>query len=89
MQERTVTIINKLGMHLRAAAVFIETANKFACQVELRRDERSVNAKSIMGLMTLGASCGTEVTIVADGEDEREAVEALAELVENRFGEKE
>jgi phosphocarrier protein len=88
MLERSARIANKLGMHLRAAAVFIETANKFACQVYLRKEERTVNAKSIMGLMTLGATYGSEVIIVTDGEDESAAAEALARLIQNRFGEK-
>lgn len=89
MAEKQVTIVNKLGMHLRAAAVFIETANKFKSQVHLRKEKRSVNAKSIMGLMTLGAACGSQITIVAEGPDEQEALAALARTVENRFGEKE
>lgn len=89
MLERDVNIENKLGLHLRAAAVFIETANKFSCQVHVRKDGRAINAKSIMGLMTLGATYGSTITIVVDGEGEGEAVEALAALVKNRFGEKE
>lgn len=89
MLEREVTISNKLGMHLRAAAVFIETGNKFQCQIYLRKGSRQVNAKSIMGLMTLGAACGAVVTITTDGEDELDALEALAALVNNKFGEKE
>jgi phosphocarrier protein len=88
MQEKEATIVNKLGMHLRAAAVFIEQVNKFKCQVYLKKEGRSVNAKSIMGLLTLGAACGSTVTIITDGEDEVEASDALAALVQNRFGEK-
>jgi phosphotransferase system HPr (HPr) family protein len=88
MLQRDVRIENKLGMHLRAAAVFIETANKFRCNVHLRKDARTINAKSIMGLMTLAATYGSTVTIITDGEDEAEALEALAALVKNRFGEK-
>jgi phosphocarrier protein len=89
MLERDVNIENKLGLHLRAAAVFIETANKFPCQVHVRKDGRTINAKSIMGLMTLGATYGSTITIVVDGDSESEAVDALAVLVKNRFGEKE
>jgi len=89
MLEREVTITNKLGMHLRAAAVFIETGNKYQCQIYLRKGSRQVNAKSIMGLMTLGAACGAAVTITTDGEDEQEALDALAARVINKFGEKE
>jgi len=88
MLQRDVIIENKLGMHLRAAAVFIETANKFSSNVHLRKDNRTINAKSIMGLMTLAATYGSQVTIVVDGVDEAEAIEALAELVKNRFGER-
>jgi len=89
MLEREVTIENKLGMHLRAAAVFIETANKFHCQVHVRKNARAINAKSIMGLMTLGATYGSAITVMTDGENEAEALEALIALVKNRFGEKE
>jgi phosphotransferase system HPr (HPr) family protein len=89
MMEKEVTIENKLGMHLRAAALFIETGNKYRCQVFLRKGERQVNAKSIMGLLTLGAALGSKVTITTEGEDEREALDALIALVANRFGEKE
>lgn len=89
MLQRDVTIENKLGMHLRAAAVFIETANKFSCDVHLRKNERTVNAKSIMGLMTLAATYGSTVTIITEGASELEALEALTALVKNRFGEKE
>jgi phosphotransferase system HPr (HPr) family protein len=89
MVEKEVTIENKLGMHLRAAAVFIETGNRFQCQIHLRKDERLVNAKSIMGLMTLGAACGSNVTVVTEGDDEQEALDVLVELIQKRFGEKE
>ncbi len=89
MLETEVKIQNKLGMHLRAAAVFIETANKFKCDVFLRKDNREVNAKSIMGLMTLGAAYGTAVTIVTQGDDEGPAQESLVKVIENKFGEKE
>jgi phosphocarrier protein HPr len=87
MQEKNVLIQNKLGMHLRAAAVFIEAANRFSCQVYVRKDERSVNAKSIMGLMTLGATYGSEIAIQTDGDDETEALQSLLAVVNDRFGE--
>jgi phosphotransferase system HPr (HPr) family protein len=88
MRQMDATIVNKLGMHLRAAAVFIESANKFGCQVYLKKDGRSVNAKSIMGLMTLAATYGSTVTVICDGEDENEALGVLVDLIANRFGEK-
>ncbi len=89
MLERDVVIENKLGMHLRAAAVFIETGNKYRCQISLRKDNREVNAKSIMGIMTLGAAVGSVVTVLTSGEDEAQALEALVALIQNKFGEKE
>ncbi|MCD4814188.1 HPr family phosphocarrier protein [bacterium] len=88
MVEKEVVIENKLGMHLRAAAVFIETGNRFSCQIHLRKEDRLVNAKSIMGLMTLGAACGSKVTVVTEGADEQAASDALAALIQDRFGEK-
>ncbi len=88
MRQQEVTIVNKLGMHLRAAAVFIEAANKFSCQVCLKKDDRAVDAKSIMGLMTLAATYGSTVTVICEGEDENEAIQALVDLIANRFGEK-
>ncbi|MBN1594387.1 HPr family phosphocarrier protein [candidate division FCPU426 bacterium] len=89
MIEKEATIENKLGMHLRAAAVFIETGNRFKCEIYLRKGDRQVNAKSIMGLMTLGAALGSTVTVITHGADEREALAALVDLIRNRFGEKE
>lgn len=89
MLEKDVTIVNKLGMHLRAAAVFIEAVNHFRCSVHLRKDGRSINAKSIMGLMTLGAGLGSTLTLITDGEDELEAQERLTDVIRGRFGEKE
>lgn len=89
MLERKVTIQNKLGMHLRAAAVFIETAHKFRSDVYLRKDGKEVNAKSIMGLMTLGAAYGTTITVVTHGADEQDAQDKLVAIIEAKFGEKE
>lgn len=88
MQEKSVKIQNKLGMHLRAAAVFIETANKFKADVYLCKDNKEVNAKSIMGLMTLGAAMGSTVTVRTAGSDEQEALDKLIAVIENKFGEK-
>lgn len=89
MIEKDVIIQNKLGMHLRAAAVFIETSNKFKSDVYLRKDNKEINARSIMGLMTLGAAFGTTITIITNGTDQQEAQDALVTLVKNKFGEKE
>jgi phosphocarrier protein len=84
---QNVTIQNKLGLHARAAASFIKLAFQFQSDIELIKGDQRVNGKSIMGLLTLAASQGVEVTIEAEGSDSEEAVEALAELISNKFGE--
>ena len=89
MLERDVVIINKLGLHARAAAKFVTLASRFQSSIHLARNQRSVNGKSIMGVMMLAASKGTTVKISADGADETIAVEKLAELINNRFDEAE
>jgi phosphocarrier protein HPr len=89
MQDRTVTIVNKLGLHARAAAKFVTLASSFASEIKLARDGQEVNGKSIMGVMMLAASRGCEVRLTAAGADEREAIARLAELIEQRFGEDE
>ncbi len=87
--EREVMIVNKLGLHARAAAKFVTVASGFASDIHLARSERSVNGKSIMGVMMLAASKGTALTLTADGRDEAQAIEELERLIENRFGEEE
>jgi phosphocarrier protein len=87
MQERSVTIVNKLGLHARAAAKLVTVASKFPCDIELARDGQKVNGKSIMGVMMLAASCGTSIVVEADGPDEEAVVAALTALVADRFGE--
>jgi len=87
--KHAVTIINKLGLHARAAAKFVTLAAKFNCDVSLERSNRSVNGKSIMAVMLLAASKGTELTITCDGENEQAAMEALIALINNRFDEAE
>jgi len=89
MMDRTVTIINKLGLHARAAAKFVTLASSFASEVKLGRNGQEVNGKSIMGVMMLAASKGSDIRLIADGNDENEAIEKLTELIENRFGESE
>lgn len=89
MQNRIVVIINKLGLHARAAAKFVTLASSFASEIKLARDGQQVNGKSIMGVMMLAASKGCEITIIADGNDETSAIDSLAELVAKRFGEDE
>jgi phosphocarrier protein len=87
MISRTIEIINKLGLHARASAKLTQTASRFPCEVRITRNDRKVNAKSIMGVMMLAASRGTTVTLETDGEQENEAMEALVELINNRFDE--
>lgn len=87
MPEIQVTICNQLGLHARAASRLVQEASRFESQVFLERDGREVNAKSIMGVMMLAASKGTEVTVRANGPDADEVLEAIRILVENRFGE--
>ena len=87
MQQQDALIINKLGLHARASARFTQLASSFKCEVMLSRNKRRVNAKSIMGVMMLAASKGTTITIETNGEDEAEAMRALLELINDRFGE--
>ena len=87
MTSRTVTVVNQLGMHARAAAKFVHLAAKFHSQIRVARDAREMDGKSIMGLLLLAAARGTTIRISAEGGDEADAVAALAELVESGFGE--
>ncbi len=89
MVERDVPIINKLGLHARAAAKFVTLASSYSCDVQLARNQRAVNGKSIMGVMMLAAAKGSTVKIIVNGVDELEALDSLAELVNNRFDESE
>jgi phosphotransferase system HPr (HPr) family protein len=89
MQQRPVTIVNKLGLHARAAAKLVTAAAAFSSDVDISKDGQSVNGKSIMGVMMLAASRGTELIIYTSGEDEIEAADSIARLFANRFGEHE
>lgn len=88
MAERTVTIVNKNGVHARPAAEIVKTAGKFASNVTIVRDDLEVNGKSIMGVMMLAAECGSEIVLRATGPDADAAVDALAQLVATKFGER-
>ena len=85
--SRTVRVCNKRGLHARAAAKFVMTAERFGASVEVARDGQSVSARSIMGLMMLGAGPGAEIELRAEGWDAKEAIDALAALVEHGFNE--
>ena len=87
MQEVTLVVHHKVGLHARPAALFVNLAKKFQSDVCVGKGEMEVNAKSILSILTLGVNQGTEITIKAEGEDEGEAVKALQELVETNFGE--
>jgi phosphocarrier protein HPr len=87
MTQQQVEIINRLGLHARAAAKLVHTANGFRSQVYVGTGEEEVNAKSILGLLTLAATKGTPLMVRAEGEDEEEAVRAVVALFEDRFGE--
>lgn len=87
MHRREMQIINRLGLHARAAAKFVSVASGFESSIQVSRDERQVNGKSIMGVMMLAASRGTSIEVTADGPDEQQALEALTNLVAGRFGE--
>ncbi|NOR42189.1 MAG: HPr family phosphocarrier protein [Gammaproteobacteria bacterium] len=87
--SKDLEIINKLGMHARAAAQFVQLASNFSSHIEIEKDKRRVNGKSIMGVMMLAASKGSTVTLYANGEDEDESMKKLEELINNRFNEDE
>ncbi|MCB1984641.1 MAG: HPr family phosphocarrier protein [Burkholderiales bacterium] len=87
MQLKDVEIINKLGLHARASAKLTKLASQYNCEVWITGNNRRVNAKSIMGVMTLAASKGTTIQIETSGEQETEAMDALVALIEDYFGE--
>jgi phosphocarrier protein HPr len=89
MQKTTVIISNKLGLHARASAKLTKLASSFSCNVFMSRNGRRINAKSIMGVMMLAAGLGSEVEIETEGTDETPALQALVNLVNERFGESE
>ena len=89
MIETQTTIINKLGLHARAAAKLIGTTSAFGCDIRIDKAGRIVDAKSIMAVMMLAASKGTQLRIITDGEDEQAAMDAVIALINNRFDEDE
>lgn len=89
MVEAKVLIKNKVGLHARPAALFVQTANKFKSAITAIHGDRKANAKSILNVLTLGADQGAELILQAEGEDAQEAIQALIDLVESNFGESE
>ena len=87
MTSQAVTVVNQLGMHARAAAKFVHLAARYTACVKVARDQREIDGKSIMGILLLAAARGSTITISAEGQDERDAVDALVALVQSGFGE--
>lgn len=85
--EREARIVNPLGMHVRPGAEFVKIANRFRSSVQVRKDDTVVNGKSILGMMTLAAECGSSIQIRTEGEDAEQAIGALLELVAAGFNE--
>ena len=87
MIEKEVTIKNRAGIHARPAALIVQTANEFDSEIYMEKSGNKINAKSIMGIITLGAAYNTTLSVIADGKDEEAAVAAIVRLFENRFEE--
>ena len=87
MVSKEVVINNQVGLHARPATFFIQKANEFKCSIWVEKDERRVNAKSLLGVLSLGIVKGTKVNIIADGTDEEEAIATLMALIDSDFSE--
>lgn len=87
MTEATMVISNKTGIHARPASLFVQAATKFKSKVQVKAKGKTIDAKSILMIMSMGLVKGTEITVCADGPDEAEAIKAIQELVESKFGE--
>ena len=87
MYSKEAVVNNQVGLHARPATFFIQKANEFKCSVWVEREERKVNAKSLLGVLSLGIVKGTPINLIADGSDEEEAVEALVKLISSDFAE--
>ena len=88
MISRGVTVRNSVGLHARPATIFVQKANSFKSSIWVEKEDCRVNAKSLLGVLSLGISKGTAITLIADGADEAAAVEGLASLIDSEFGEK-
>ena len=88
MVERSVQILNKNGLHARPAAEIVKISARFQCEITLARDGMEVNGKSIMGVMMLAAECGATLVLRAEGSDAEAALDALADLIQRKFGER-
>lgn len=88
MISRSITIRNSVGLHARPATFFVQKANSFKSSIWVEKEDCRVNAKSLLGVLSLGISKGTDITLIADGVDENTAIDGLAELIDSEFGEK-
>jgi phosphocarrier protein len=88
MISRSVTIRNSVGLHARPATFFVQKANSFKSSIWVEKEDCRVNAKSLLGVLSLGIAKGTEIKLIADGVDESIAIDGLAELIDSEFGEK-
>ena len=89
MITRELDIVNKLGLHARAAAKLVKLSSSFESSIDIQKEDQRVNSKSIMGVMMLAASCGSRVTLYVEGADEEQAAAAITDLIERRFDEEE
>ena len=87
MHTQVITINNEVGLHARPATFFIQRANEFKSGIWVEKEERRVNAKSLLGVLSLGIVKGTTITLIADGSDEEKAIQSLVDLVNDNFGE--
>lgn len=87
MQTRKFTIVNRLGLHARAAALLVKTAARFSAEITIKKEDMEVNGKSIMGILLLAAPKGSDIHLLIEGADEELAIQQLGELIEGGFGE--
>ena len=87
MISKKAVVTNKVGLHARPATFFIQKANEYRCSIWVEKDDRKVNAKSLLGVLSLGIVCGTTINLIADGADEQQAVDTLAALIDSKFEE--
>lgn len=87
MTEKHLTVLNRAGIHARPAALIAQTANKFSCEATMVKDDAEINAKSIMGVISMAAGYNTKITLKTDGPDEVQCADAIAQLFENKFEE--
>lgn len=88
MEKTELVIQNKAGIHVRVASLLVQTANDFKSEIYIYKDNEKANCKSIMGIMMLGITYGTNITLSAEGEDEKQAIESLSQLIEDKFDKK-